>query len=73
MLQNNNSKKEKPLYKNNYTITLNPFLSIVIFFTLLFPHFLVAKHQPPPESIITLPIEVDLNVLENSKMSYGWV
>lgn len=65
MLQNNNSKKEKPLYKNNYTITLNPFLSIVIFFTLLFPHFLVAKHQPPPESIITLPIEVDLNVLEN--------
>lgn len=57
--------KGEVLYKNNYTITLNPFLTIFIFSSLLFFNPLYASQQAPTESTITLPIEVNLNVLEN--------
>ena len=53
------------MYKNNYAIMVHPFLVLFIFFTLLFPHFILASHNPPSESTITLPIQVDLTVLED--------
>jgi len=42
-----------------------PLLSFFIFLTLFFPSRSIATYQPPLTSTITLPVQLDLKVLEN--------
>lgn len=46
-------------------ITVTPLLSFFLFLTLIFPSLSIAKLQPQSTSTITLPIQLDLKVLEN--------
>ena len=43
----------------------NAFFSLFLSLILIVPHKLTANDQNPPESTITLPIQIDLKVLEN--------
>lgn len=51
--------------KNRYMLTIRPLLSLFVFFTLMFPSLVIANHPPQSTSTITLPIQLDLKVLEN--------
>ena len=51
--------------KHTYPITLHPFIYILISFILLYPSISIASNQSQLDSVITLPIEADLKVLEN--------
>lgn len=51
--------------KNTSLITLNYFISILIFFMLLYPNTAMGSNLTQQDSVITLPIEADLKVLEN--------
>lgn len=50
--------------KDKYFITLNPFIYIIISLVLFFPSIAIAKDKAQLDSVITLPIQADLNVLE---------
>ena len=45
-------------------LTVTPLLSFFVFLTLIFPSLSIASHQPQSTSTITLPIQLDLKVLE---------
>lgn len=51
--------------KNTYPVTLNPFIYILISFMLLYPSIAMASNKSQLDSVITLPIEADLKVLEH--------
>jgi len=51
--------------KDTYTVTLNPFIYMLLSFILLYPSLSIASNKSQLDSVITLPIEVDLKVLEN--------
>ena len=51
--------------KNRYMLIVTPILSFFIFFTLFFPSLIIASPQPQATSTITLPIQLELKVLEN--------
>ncbi|WP_309498056.1 DUF4403 family protein [Sulfurovum sp.] len=51
--------------KNISMLTVTPLLSLFLFLTLFFPSFVIASHPPQSTSTITLPIQLDLEVLEN--------
>ena len=51
--------------KSKYIQTVTPLLSVLVFLTLFFSNTLFASPQPQSTSTITLPIQLDLKVLEN--------
>ncbi len=52
--------------KDNYSIIINPFICIFLFLIFLYPSIAIASNdQNQSNSIITLPIEADLSVLED--------
>ena len=51
--------------KKNKPFTVHSFFSVFLSLILFFPSMLTANDQIQPDSTITLPIEVDLKVLEN--------
>ena len=52
------------MYKKKYPIHTNHFISILLFLFFLYPSSAIANKQIQEESIITLPIQADLSVLE---------
>lgn len=50
--------------KHTYPMTLHPFIYILISFILLYPSISMASNKSQLDSVITLPIEADLKVLE---------
>lgn len=54
------------MYKDKHSIIINPFICIFLFLILLYPSIAIASNdQNQSNSIITLPIRVDLSVLED--------
>ena len=51
--------------KNTYTIRLNPFIFMLLSFILLYPNLSIASNKTRLDSVITLPIQADLQVLED--------
>ncbi len=56
--------------KNRHLINTNHFICILLLLVFLYPSSVIANKQIPQESIITLPIQVDLNVLEKYLNEY---
>jgi len=51
--------------KHTYPITLHPFIYILLSFILLYPNIAMASNTTQLDSVITVPIEADLKVLED--------
>ncbi len=58
------------MYKNKHSIPVNPFICILLLLVFLYPSSVVASPQLHEDSIITLPIQADLNVLEKYLNEY---
>ena len=56
--------------KNKHSITTNHFICILLFLVFLYPSSVIASKQIQEESIITLPIQADLSVLEKYLNEY---
>mgnify|MGYP001547660375 CR=1 FL=1 len=58
------------MLKNKHIISTNHFIHILLFLILLYPSSMIANQQIEEESIITLPIQADLSVLEEYLNKY---
>jgi len=56
--------------KNKHLVNINHFICILLFLVFLYPSSAIANKQIQEESIITLPIQADLNVLEKYLNEY---
>ncbi|MDQ7047085.1 MAG: DUF4403 family protein [Sulfurovum sp.] len=53
------------MHKHTYLMGVRPYIFMLVSFMLLSPTIVMASNKPLPNSVITVPIEVDLKVLEN--------
>ncbi len=56
--------------KNKHLVNINHFICILLFLVFLYPSSAIANKQIQEESIITLPIQADLSVLEKYLNEY---
>ncbi len=56
--------------KNKHLVNINYFICILLFLVFLYPSSAIANKQIQEESVITLPIQADLNVLEKYLNEY---
>lgn len=56
--------------KNKHLVNINHFIGILLFLVFLYPSSAIANKQIQEESIITLPIQADLNILEKYLNEY---
>jgi hypothetical protein len=56
--------------KNKHSITTNHFICVLLFLAFLYPSNVIGANQTQEESIITLPIQADLSVLEKYLNEY---
>jgi Domain of unknown function (DUF4403) len=56
--------------KNKHLVNINHFICILLFLVFLYPSSAIANKQIQEESIITLPIQADLSVLEKYLNKY---
>lgn len=56
--------------KNKHLVNINHFICILLFLVFLYPSSAIANKQIQEESIITLPIQADLNILEKYLNEY---
>jgi hypothetical protein len=58
------------MYKNKHSVTIKPFIFVFLFLIFLYPSTAIANEQVEEDSIITLPIQADLSVLEKYLNEY---
>ena len=56
--------------KNKHFVNINHFICILLSLVFLYPSSVIANKQIQEESIITLPIQADLNILEKYLNEY---
>lgn len=59
------------MYKNKHSVTIKPFIFVLLFLIFLYPNTAIANEQASEDSIITLPIQADLSVLEKYLNEYA--